>query len=105
MLVMSRSPGQSLVFGEKYRLTLVSFEYDKARVLLGEISAKITGHTKTLRVNEPVEVFTGVRVTFLQPLADGVRLGLDVLRDMPVYRGEIFDAAGALRSPLLGRGG
>jgi sRNA-binding carbon storage regulator CsrA len=94
MLVVSRLPGQSLVFGNKMSLTLSHFENNVARLTSAKLTALDDACTCVLREGETMKLLPDIQVVFLQPLADrsGIRLGLIVPLHLQVYRKELLDA-------------
>jgi len=94
MLVLSRSVGQSLIFGGDQVLTLSRIDPGLASVTLRHLSSTEDVSALTLREGESADVFPDVRVTIVRLFADrpSARLGVDLPRDIPVYRKEIFDA-------------
>jgi len=92
MLVLSCYVGDSLIFGTDQMLTLSRVDAGQASVALTHLSAPADVSARTLREGESADIFPDVRVTLVQAFPDRprARLGVDLPRDIPVYRKELL---------------
>jgi carbon storage regulator len=95
MLILSRYPGESIYIGDDLFVTLTKIGADEIELDLHN-SAAIAKSSHRLKVNEKIEISPEIRITFIEvrdsEKGQRARLGIEVPRDVPVYRKEVWDA-------------
>src|SRR5688572_15229986 len=108
MLILSRTRGEALVFGDELTLTVSWIEADSVIVTLNQhwdycvVGLPQPGQTgtKTLQLDAFCEILPGVEISLVKTDVERgrVRLGIVAPTEMPVHRKELLDA-------LRGQGG
>ena len=95
MLVLTRAPGESLVFDYTRILTLGSYDSSLATIYASDTYDAIISNIVDLRRDRSKEIWTGIWVTFIGYRASrvpGIRLGINCDVTVPINRKEVVDA-------------
>ena len=90
MLVLSRSPSQSIVIDgtvEVYTKAVSSDSVDLVIVGLRGFDV----HRHTIHLNQSIELFDEVLITLVRIRDSKARLGIDAPRGTTIHRGEVSD--------------
>lgn len=103
MLVLTRAPGESLVFDFTRVLTLGSYDSSLATIYASDTYDAIISTMVDLRWSRAEEVWTGIWVTFFDRRGSkvpGIRLAIECDINVLVNRKEFLDAVYPQKSRL-----
>jgi carbon storage regulator len=95
MLILSRFPLESVVIGDHLVVTVTAIGADDIEIAVHDSEAK-ANHSHRIKKDERIEISPEIRIAFVG-VRDGekgqkARLGIEVPRDVPVHRQEVWDA-------------